>query len=267
MLPMEFDYVTLVVIGAIFLAFVLLVPISLFFTQRFSLRPQAEVFVPAPETMPPVLFTHFANSYLALQRVGFELLLCVKAQGMKNVVSHVASLVNRQTLDSAVITALTVVGTPHVFLYVEIFRRYRNGEVVQTNNSPVLMGLPEPAYCTFYQLPQISDPSQLFQIHQLLIERAAPQAEAYLRLDEEFGDNPIACMQTIFEEAVQDEIRRGLFYQPAGTDYARFTVYGSLRAGWSLIFPVSLVRRILRDRRAQQLVQEVTANIPVAELK
>jgi len=216
--------------------------------------------------MSPAAFHHFASSYLALQKVGFELLTCLKPVAMQNIDCWIALLVNRTTFDAAVITAMSPAGRSQLFVYVEIMRRYRDSSVVQTNNASILSVFPEPIRRTTYQLPAVNDPAQLFHLHQLLIATRPVNSEPYSRLDEEFGGDPVAAMQSYFAETINELIRRGFVYQPSSADHVRCTMYGALFAGWSQLWPISLLRRIRRDRVARQLVHEAISSIPIAEL-
>jgi hypothetical protein len=233
-------------------------PILVYCTYKMKLQPQVYAFVPSLNSMLKRTFDHFAGSYVALQGIGFELLVCLKMPGaMENVSVAMALLVNRQTRDMAMITAIDADGQEHATHYVEFVRRYRNGDVIQTNNCQALSGLADPPQTTTFRLPSMQDPRQLFQAHQALIARQSPASEPVLRMDEEFSGDAVRYFLEAYPEAFHHAIQQGIFYQPTGGDHVRCTLPGAFRLAWQELWPISAIRRAARDRREQELLAEI----------
>jgi hypothetical protein len=163
--------------------------------------------------------------------------------------------VNRQTKDMVMITAIDA-EAQNTLLYVEFVRRYRNGIVLQTNNSQNLSGLPDMPGHTTFRLPQVRDPAQLFQLHCKCVALEQPNSEPVLRLDEEFGGDAVQYLLAVYPEALIDAERRGIFYR-AGNDF-RTTFPGAFRLAWQELWPVSVIRRSKRDRIARELLDELS---------
>jgi len=252
---MGYAYSTLALLAALVALPYLGLPLLVYFTYKMKAVPQVYPFVPSPTSMFQATFDHFANSYIALQKCGFDLLVCLKMPGpIENVDCSLALLVNRQTKDMVMITAIDAEGQT-TLLYVEFIRRFRNGVVLQTNNSRQLSGLPDMPDHTTFRLPQVHDPAELFQLHCKCVARQQPNSEAVLRMDEEFGGDAVQYLLAVYPEALFDAQRRGIFYL-AGNDF-RATLPGAFRLAWQELWPISAIRRRKRDREAKALLEEL----------
>jgi hypothetical protein len=256
---MSYVFITLGIIAALLALPFIGLPILVYFTYQMKVTPTLYPFVPSANSMFKETFEHFANSYVALQKCGFDLLICLKMPGpVENVDCSLALLVNRQSRDMAMITAIDASGQSHTLLYVEFVRRFRNGLVLQTNNSQQLSGLPDMPGHTTYRLPQVRDPAQLYLLHCKCVARTVPGAEPVLRLDEEFRGDAIQYLLAVYPEALFDAEQRGIFYRPAGGDHFRCTLYGAFRLSWQEVWPISAIRRRRRDRAARELLEELS---------
>jgi len=232
-------------------------PMLVYFTYKMKAQPQLYPFTPSPTSMFQATFDHFANSYIALQKCGFDLLVCLKMPGpIENVDCSLALLVNRPTKDMAMITAIDAEGQ-NTLLYVEFIRRFRNGVVLQTNNSKQLSGLPDLPDHTTFRLPQVRDPAELFQLHCKAVARQQPNSEAVLRMDEEFGGDAVQYLLAVYPEALFDAERRGIFHRTPDGQYFRTTFPGAFRLAWQELWPISAIRRSKRDRQARELLEEL----------
>jgi hypothetical protein len=210
---------------------------------------------------PKSVTAHFRKVTEALRPAGFE---PAAALGMPNQVPKVSArlllLANRRTKDAAAVTLIyadeegfTLVKTS----YVEFISRFRDGTLVQTNNSEELNAFARRPGQFTTQLPLVREPERLYRLHQALAERHGGGSGKVLRLDEEFRGDATAYLSRAIVEELEGQIDTGYMYYVESEGQFRPTLKGAFLMTWGLLWPFTALRRMRRDREARRIIGEL----------
>jgi hypothetical protein len=96
----------------------------------------------------------------------------------------------------------------------------------------------------------------LYRLHQVLVGRSGLR-DKVLRLDEEFHGNAVAAVGAFMMEAFAEVIGPGYMYLSPADKMYRPTWKGAFLMTWPLMWPMTVLRRAARDRRARRLLAEL----------
>lgn len=138
--------------------------------------------------------------------------------------------------------------------YVEFSTRFNNGRAVITNNNSQLAAYPEIPEKAVYSFPDVTDPQKLYRLHCLLLDREQGQAG---KATPPHRDRIIEHMNEYFRKEGERKVEMGLLYVDRERDAYRPTIKGAYLMTWSLLWPVTSIRRALINRRARLLTREL----------
>ena len=138
--------------------------------------------------------------------------------------------------------------------YVEFSTRFNNGRIIITNNNPQLAAYPEIPEKTVYSFPEIADPQKLYRLHGLLLDREPGRTG---KAASPSPDRIIEHLNEYFRKEGDRKVEMGLLYVDAARDAYRPTIKGAYLMTWSLLWPVTSIRRALINRRARVLMHEL----------
>lgn len=235
-------------------------PALVYRNQRFRIPAEIVRIEPCEQALPDPIRTQFADSYECLTKLGFDL---VGVFGLPKLVTNVQSIsalyVNRRTC----VVAYTsfIVGTAAVLRYAEFITRYKDGTVVQTNNSAEIGAFPTPAHVhtlQFWDIQEVATLHDLHRFHEARHQKSPP----INRVDDEFGGNleryiAVAAM----DEEFARQLETGYLVRCSGG--YRPTLKGAVIMTWQLLWPFKAIRKSRRQRNAQQLMGEFRALHPL----
>ncbi len=241
----------------------LLGPILLRLNMTQQANPEVVPFPIDHPDLPEAVRDHFDYVTEELTRVGFDVVagLALPRQ-MANVKAVILMFANRTTKDAAIATAIYAdkLDPPLQTAYVEIVSRFRDGIVVQTNNSHQIGSFPLKEGYTNTQFPTVQKADRLYRIHQALAERHGSDAGKVLRLDEGFHGDAAAYLAFAIREELEGQIPTGYMYLAPGGDVFRPTWKGAFLMCWALLFPWKQLRFARRDRKERRLLGELRAD-------
>jgi hypothetical protein len=249
-----------VAFAAMFLLPYILGPIMLRLNMTQQAHPEVVPFPIDHPDLPEPVRDHFDAVTGEMARVGFQPVagLALPRQ-TPDVRAIILMFANRSTRDAAIATAIYAdkLDPPLQTAYVEIISRFRDGALVQTNNSNQMGAFPVKEGVTTTYIPTVPQADRLYRIHQALVERHARDAVKVLRLDEEFRGDAAAYLTVGMREELEGQIGTGYMFLTSGGDVFRPTWKGAFLMCWALLFPWKQLRFARRDRKAQRLLEEL----------
>jgi hypothetical protein len=263
----------LLTVGAIVLLIALLVyaglPAIIHMTLKQPAEPQLIPFPLDHPNLPREVAQAFQTVIDQLRPAGFE---PVTGLALPNQPSSVRSimlfLVNREARDYGYAT-MTYAGTaaaedtetpaapPRGVFCVEIVSHFRYVTRLRTNNSGSDLGAVCPrGMRTTSQFPEVKDAGRLYRLHQALAARTGLRDRVF-RLDEEFHGDAAAAVGAFMVEAFAETVGPGYMYvSPVDRTY-RPTWKGAFLMTWKMMWPMKVIRRAARDRKARRLLAEL----------
>jgi hypothetical protein len=253
--------IVLIVVGAVLLIPYVLGPILIRFTLRQSAEPEIVPFDVDDPELPDKVATYFRRVSEALEPLGFDV---VAAMALPKQVPRVKAvllmLANRTSKDAALASVLYAQqpdGTQVHNAFVEYVARFRDGTLVQTNNSKELNAFaPRPDQITT-QFPMVRVAGRLYRLHQAMVERHGGTGRKILRLDEEFHGDAVAYLAQSLVEELDSQIETGYMYRSRQEPAYWPTWKGAFLMTWGQLWPFKAIRRARRDRKARQLMAEL----------
>ena len=106
---------------------------------------------------------------------------------------------------------------------------------------------------------KVTDAARLYEIHQRRTAHAAHGGRAPVTVGWHPPTmHPIEAYQRMFEEAIDDGVRRG-YAEPSGTDEVRLTFKGAVVSAWSHAWPLPQILDWRERRRAARVLRELEA--------
>jgi hypothetical protein len=245
---------------AIFLLPYILGPIMLRLNMTQDAHPEVVPFPIDHPDLPEPVRDHFDAVTVEMARVGFEPVagLALPRQ-TPNVKAVILMFANRATKDAAIATAIYAdkLQPPLQTAYVEIVSRFRDGRIVQTNNSHQMGAFPEKEGITTTYLPSVPEADRLYRIHLAIGERAADNAVKVLRLDEDFRGDARAYLACGLREELERQIDTGYLFLDSANEVFRPTLKGAFLMCWAMLFPWKQLRFANRNRKEKRLLEEL----------
>ncbi len=240
-------------------------PILIRLTMRQAAEPELVKFDPEDSSLPGEVAGFFQRVRKALEPLGFEV---VEGMALPNQTPRVKALrlllANRGNKDVALATAIYAQMAKETKLqtaYLELVSRYRDGTVVQTNNTDQLSAFKARPHITSVRLPMIRNSERLYQLHQAAAKRHDQSSGKTLRLDDEFRGDAVAYMARAMVEELEGQIETGYMYLSANEGVFRPTWKGAFLMTWGLLPPASTIRQMRRNARARQLLKDLEAGL------
>lgn len=198
-------------------------PLVTLFTFRSEANPTFEQ-VGEGVSFPEDIERHFEVARAHFARLGFEELdtLFLPHQ-MDNVKAIVRMFVNRPEQDSAMAVAMYgLIGDQWQLQtqYVEMNTEYRDGTVVDTQNSPNVGAFPTPAHKTVTIAPWLTDISELYRAHQAICRFVARGKTKELKLE------------TVHKNDIVADLTSGMIDEFEHARAAGYLRYSAARETW-----------------------------------
>ena len=258
-LPISWLTPLFIVLGLTLIPYVL-GPLLIRFTLRQSADPEVDTFDPDDPDLPDVVDRHFRKVTKTLRPLGFEV---VEGLALPNQTPRVKALVlmyaNRTEKDAAIAAVMYAKapdGTKLQTAYVEIISRYRDGTLVQTNNSSQLGAFKARPGVTTTQFPTVRDAARLYRLHQALAEQHGGSRKS-LRLDEEFHGDAVAYLTWALVDELDGQIDTGYMYLSPQERLYRPTWKGAFLMTWGQLWTFKAIRQQRRAARARRLIDEL----------
>lgn len=241
--------------------YVLGVPLIILKVFHQESHPTVQVVDPDVLPVPEPVQRHLELVQTKLTPVGFrrESILFLP-QSAPNVRTILALLVNRSTQESAM--AVTIYGmvnnTAHLQTqYVEFSTHYRNGQHIDTGNTREIGAFKsQPTQLTTH-LPWITDPVELYYVHQAISSAKGDASQKDLRLDTKYGGDALTFVAGVIREALEAAVEDGyLRLSDDGTQY-KATLKGAYLMTWKNLPPFKSFIVANRRRRANNLLREL----------
>jgi hypothetical protein len=229
------------------------VPLIVRFQQKMQAHPKLKPL--DLKQLDPSISQFLMKQTEALIGLGFdEPTLLEASQAMKNVSQYVILLVNRETGDKAMVTAVIARGATTIqSCAVEFSTRFDSGELFDTHNSPTLPAFP-PLPCTMRtQVPMVSDSRELFDLHRYVMNKHSPSGKKTLF---EPGTAREYLVEFAYFRTYQGQAQRGWLHYSEAEDVFRFTFKGAYLVTWGLLPPIKTMRWAAMHRRARRLLHE-----------
>jgi hypothetical protein len=244
-----------VVAGLVLLPYVL-GPVLIYFTLRISGKPVLEEFSLDHPDLPRDVKGYLSQKLQQVREDGFEPL---GAYYLGALVSNVRSFLvlagNRSAHDLALVAVTyteTARGVELQQQHIEYSTRFRDGTIIDTNNSEELSAWTPPPEQHVLSLPWIQDVRYLYRVHQAAVGHWCPGGIKEWRP----GEDPGAYLREALVEEVARQVPKGYVYRDAAGDF-RPTVKGAVLMTWKNLWPVPAIRKARRRRRGERLLREL----------
>ncbi|HKN76776.1 MAG TPA: hypothetical protein VJW94_16475 [Candidatus Acidoferrum sp.] len=232
-------------------------PLALRFTFRYSARVEPAKVDPGAL---PVAVRAMINRWSSqIQSAGFSLVgIYDMGELASDTRSFLAYFVNRSAGDFADISVVTK--DTKTQGYFEFSSSFTNGLTLDTNANKTISVTSTPSDILIFRFPQITSPSQLYQVHRALIQKHAgflhpqlpPVGEESSRIVKQVGRFGPCQAEAGYMRLASD-----------GTHY-RLTWKGACLVAWKSLWPTSLIRRSLYRARMQKVLNSLQSSGIVA---
>jgi len=185
----------------------------------------------------------------ALFKIGFDEPTLIQIPNfVPQVNSYLIMLVNRQTGDKAMVTALVSQGLQ--LLYLEFTTGFDSGEVFNTHNATEIPAFPPYAKKVRTQVPAVDDAQELYRLHTFVMNKHQVQGRKVLY-------EPGQALDYLARFGFFDEQVKGgwLFYDQESDSY-RPTFKGACLIVWRLMQPFKALHKMALNRRAKNILKE-----------
>lgn len=235
-------------------------PLFIYSAQKFEAEPKVVPFDVETQKWPPAIQKLFKAARASLELDGFDLLTGIMLpSAAPNIKTVMLLFSNPQTRDGAMATAMYAVPfdpTGLQTLYVEYTCRFRNGQVVNTNNSSQLSGFPPRDHVVSSWLPTVRDPGELFRIHSAIADAQQSRSQKVLRHEEEFDGDVVEYIRKVaYRESFEDVVKTGWLFETSDGEYFRPTLKGAYLMTWRELWPLKIFRKKQRDRAEREVLE------------
>ena len=243
--------------------FYLAVPLLIWTTFRIEETPTIQRVDPATLPLPGEVQQHLDAVDADLQQLGFESrATLLMPSATPNVISLLRVFVNPASKVSAMANSMiaTIKSAAGEQVrhnpYVEFTTRYQDGQVFNTLNSSASSAFPPAPQTLTTRVSWVRDPTQLHLIHDLITRARSGGARKRLRLDESFGGDEIAFLQTCMKEEMQHATKAGYLQLGAENTAYRATLRGAYLMTWKELPPWKQLHARRDRRRAERIMAD-----------
>jgi hypothetical protein len=253
----------LAILGGLLLLPYILGPVLIRFTLTQKAEPQLDPFPPDHPRLPREVARHFRRETAELEPLGWEPIVGLALPNQTPRVKAVlVFFINRQNKDAAIAVCMYAdapEGTSLQTAYVEIVTRYRDGEVVQCNNSDQMSAFPDRPGYTTGRFPMVSSATRLYRLHQALCKRQNNNSGKVNRLDEEFHGDAGEYLSYAMVEEMEGAAAAGYMYHSQSEGLYRPTWPGAFIMTWQELWPFKAIRKARRNARARRMLDDLEA--------
>lgn len=221
-------------------------PILIYFTLKQSAEPNIESH--KPDTFPQDVQDYFLQNIPALEKQEFKVICSWISEQDTPMMLHCCMLKHTNMQDMAMI----VVGQNDI-RYIEFGSEFNGLDISTNNNLQHPLVFPERQDTKKYSFPNISDPGELYAIHQLLLRRDAKDAAPKTVAD---GMELDGVKKGIIRE-MERNVADGYYRFDAAAEGYRPTVKGAVLMTWKMIWPLKNIVRARHTRKMERVLQEV----------
>lgn len=252
------DFWIPVAFGLYFIAPTLLI----YATQTFRAEQSCEVLAP-DQKVPRSVTNQLDSTRAELEALGFTSRgILVVSRMTENAAALAEFLVKPGTCDLAIFAIVYghVNGTVgETVSYLEFIRRFRNCdyELLQTNNTGRPGAFIDEAEHLTFRFPSVKDIGELYELHQQLVDRHAAGCRPYLRIDEEFGGDPVSYFEAVTRECFERQTGRGWMKYNDRHNCWRPTLWGAFRMSTQELPPTKQLRTLQLHSRGRRMLREL----------
>ncbi len=237
------------------------VPLLILVTFRQDAHPVLQAVDPAELSLPSEAQDYQDLVRDGLESAGFQVEgSYLMPQQMENVRAILALFVNRSTMESAMavtIYALAGSGWKLQTQYVEFNTRYRSGREINTGNTGEISTFPTPPNTLATHISWITDPLELYRVHQAITSAGGEGSEKELRLDAKYrGD-----AATYLSEAIRGELEAacadGYIRLSSDGDSYKSTFVGAYLMTWTQLPPFKWFLAYSHRARVKRFLAEL----------
>jgi hypothetical protein len=245
----EFLWLFLILVAAYYLG----APMVIRFQQRYPAHPELTAL--DFENLDPSLAKFLMSRTKALFALGFdEPTLIQIPDPAPGVTAYLIMVINRQTGDKAMVTALVGHGPPEMrVLYLEFSTRFETGELFDTLNSAELNAFPPGPMTVRTQVPQVDDPETLYELHTYVMSKHDVRSKKVLYEPNEALDY---LTRYAFVKTYDEQVARGWLYYDEAQDVYGLTMKGAYLISWGLMQPFKALRNAALRSKARSVLQE-----------
>jgi hypothetical protein len=234
-------------------AYYLVAPMVVRFQQRYPAHPEFTAL--EFEKLDPSLAKFLMSQTKALFALGFdEPTLIQIPDPAPGVTAYLIMVLNRQTGDKAMVTALVGHGPPEMrLLYLEFSTRFETGELFDTLNSPELGAFPPGPLTVRTQVPQVDDPEALYELHTYVMSKHDIRSKKVVYEPNEALDY---LTQYAFVKTYDEQVARGWLYYDESRDVYGLTLKGAYLISWGLMQPFKVLRHAALRSKSRSILQE-----------
>jgi hypothetical protein len=235
----------------------IIAPIGLRFTFRYSAKVEPANI--ALGSLPPAVRAIISRWSSQIQSAGFSLVgIYALGELASDTQSFIAYFVNRSAGDFANISVVSK--DTKTQGYFEFSSSFTNGLTLDTNTNKTVPVTAAPSDILIFRFPQITSPSQLYQVHRALIQKHAGFLRPQLPPE---GKESIRIVQQLGRFG-PCQAKAGYMWMAPGGEHYRLTWKGACLVAWKSLWPTSLVRRSLYRTSMQKVLQSLESNGSVA---
>ena len=245
--------ILLAVVVAIAAFVYLVLPLAIYFTQKF--RSSFAVAPIDPAHFMPDAKSWFDQNQHRLETMGFEKVGFFRnTDTAPNVSTHFVMLSNRAAGDRATITMTTASvenGTSTTVYLVEFTTEFDDGSEISTNNNGQPMAFIYDDTKRIFRLPEVFDPTLLYRVHGLMIADYAAQKT---KQQPPVGGE-VACLRANVRAEFERQVAAGLLRRGDEPDVYQATLTGAYRMMWAHLPPFRDSQMSARRKQAAELLK------------
>jgi hypothetical protein len=232
-------------------------PLALRFTFRYSAKVEpAKV---DPRALPVAVRAMIDRWSSQIQSAGFSPVgVYDMGELASDTRSFLAYFVNRSAGDFANVSVVTK--DTKTQGYFEFSSSFTNGLTLDTNANKTISVTSTPPDILIFRFPQITSPSQLYQVHRALIQKHAGFLQPQLPPE---GKESIRIVQQLGRFG-PCQAEAGYMCMAPGDEQYRLTWKGACLVAWKSLWPTSLIRRSLYRVRMQKVINSLQSSGIVA---
>jgi hypothetical protein len=245
----------LISIPLLLLVFVtyILPPIRLHKNHWLSAHAEYEPINPARDVIPEEVWARIREAIGSLNACGFEVLGHFR-KTEKDAVSFVTFLQNADHL--TVGHLITVFGINQKGLAEKgalgFHSESADGTEFITGNANILAGVPRRKDRVGIWMPEIQDPSDLYELHQRLVKAFCPRPKEY-----NVDGKPGQYMNKYSANEIAHWAEKGYYKLDAKADVFRLTWKGAVLIAWKMLWPLKPIRRAWRKHQTNKILRKL----------
>ena len=258
-----FPQVATYVLVALAVYFLILPPFVAFAGLRLNRQPEVLQFELDSDEMPRSMLERAFDNSEQLKECGFESLGGIVLPDAVPTVRVIGEFfVNRREKVEA--NVLVFFGDGPLWTinkrYVEFISGFDSSELRElcTIDMGEYGSFPDAPDTLHFRLPGVADVEELWNCHLKLVDRHAGGLRRFLRVSEEFGDDPALRMAVSLPEDYERQVANGYLRLSGNGEYYGPTFVGSYLIVWKELWPIKGIRNAMLRAKGRRLLNELT---------